>query len=127
MRYLLDTNVLCNLEKRSPNRNLKRWIESTPASSIFVPTSVIFEIRKGIECARIAHADRAAEREEWLDSFLADSIFDIVYHDTNAARRRGKMVCVPRLKDFLVQPAGSKKIKTGEDLAIAAVAISLGA
>ena len=44
--------------------------------------------------------------------------------DTNAAQLLGRMNETPALRNFLVHDPGTKKTKTGADLAIASIAIA---
>ena len=45
--YLLDTNILSDLIKRKPNKNLQNRLESEPASSLFTSCICIMELRFG--------------------------------------------------------------------------------
>ncbi len=128
MRYLIDTNVLSNLEKARPNPRLQHWLAEVPSSDIFIPVNAIFEIQKGIELAWPTNPGRAAERERWLDDLLGGPPEGFVPLDCAAARTYAKMVCTPALRNFFLTPGlNAKKIKTGDDLAIAAIAIGLEA
>ena len=128
MRYLIDTDVLSNLEKERPCPRLIDWFRRVPAEDVFIPINAIFEIQKGIELARESHPERARQREEWLECLLAHPSGGFVSLDPIAARLYARMVCTPDLRKFFLQPAEkSKKIKTGDDLAIAAIAIRMGA
>lgn len=128
MRYLIDTNVLSNLEKERPCPHLVRWFQEIPVTDIFIPINAIFEVQKGIELARPSHPDRAAQRERWLEELLDGPSTGFVSLDPVAARIYARMVCTPELRKFFLQPGErSKKIKTGDDLAIAAIAIRMEA
>ena len=45
--YLLDTNVLSELVKRKPNRNLMRKLGSVPAASLYTASVCVMELRCG--------------------------------------------------------------------------------
>src|SRR5690554_4486151 len=104
MRYLIDTNVLSNLEEERPCPHLERWFEEVPRTDIFIPVNAIFEIQKGIELARPTHPDRAAQRERWLEEILDGASTGFVSLDPTAARIYARMVCAPELRKFFLQP-----------------------
>lgn len=121
--YLLDTDVVSNLEKKRPNPNLVAWLKGIEVSRLAIPLSVVFEVQKGIELARHTHEARALEREAWLEALIRNDDMQIIRPDTAVARLHAQMVCTPKLKNFLIPSPGSTRIKTGEDLLIAAIAI----
>jgi tRNA(fMet)-specific endonuclease VapC len=45
--YLLDTNILSELVKRKPNRNLMRKLGSVPAASLYTASVCVMELRYG--------------------------------------------------------------------------------
>lgn len=124
--YVLDTDVVSNLAKARPCEQLLRWYAQLLPTQIRISTSTIFEIQRGIEMARAEHPDRAAEKEAWLNGLINSGVH-FVSQDVTAARLRAKMSAIAELKHFLIMDARSAKLKFGEDLAIAATAISIGA
>ena len=53
MGYLIDTNVLSELQKSQRcNPNVQRWYDSVNAEQLFLSVLVIGEIRQGIERLR---------------------------------------------------------------------------
>jgi predicted nucleic acid-binding protein len=125
MLHLLDTNVISNLAKPHPNQKLIGWLyDDVDPHEVAVPLSAIFEIQYGIELARECHADIAAEKEAWLENILISGDINVVVPTIDEARERARMCATPALRNFLLQSHHSKKLKTGEDLTIAAAAIS---
>lgn len=122
--YLLDTNVLSNLEKARPHPRLLDWIGRVEADRLAIPLSAVFEIQFGIELARRCHPERAHEKEDWLSRVLAREDMRIVVPGVDAIRMRARMYAEPSLRNFFVTHPGSNKPKTGEDLLIAASAIA---
>lgn len=49
MSYLLDTNVLSELFKKSPNLGLVEWISQRPVESLFISVLTLGELRKGAQ------------------------------------------------------------------------------
>ncbi len=49
MRYLLDTNIVSKLNKRTPNVGVFNWFEEVEDTDLFLSVVTIGEIRKGVE------------------------------------------------------------------------------
>ena len=45
--YLLDTNILSELVKRKPNKNLMRKLGAVPAASLYTASVCVMELRYG--------------------------------------------------------------------------------
>src|SRR5690554_1694549 len=124
MRYLVDTNVLSDLDRGRTHPNLRLWFHNISPSELAIPVNAIFEFQKGIEMARPTHPQRAAQRERWLERLINEKVRNVIAMDASAARIYAMMVCTPALRNFFLTPGlRTKKIKTGDDLAIAAIAI----
>lgn len=125
-RYLLDTNVVSNLEKRNPDPRLLEWIAQTRSKCLVIPWSLAFEVQYGIELARPMHPERAQEKEEWLEKRLVRSKGQQAIPTIETARIRAKMYAAPPLRHFHIRDPNSNRLRTGEDLMIAATAITHG-
>jgi predicted nucleic acid-binding protein len=68
--FLLDTNVVSEIRKKSPDTNVSAWLSSVPASDLFLSVLVVGEIRQGV--ARLARRDSpgAAVLEQWLEQLI---------------------------------------------------------
>jgi predicted nucleic acid-binding protein len=62
--WLLDTNVLSELRKLRPDRNVTALIAAQPLDRMFVSAVTLAEIRFGIES--VADAGKRAELQDWL-------------------------------------------------------------
>jgi toxin FitB len=73
--FLLDTNVVSEIRKQSPDAGVAGWYASVSADELFLSVLVAGEIRQGIE--RLARRDPAQAEifERWL-SQLVDSYGD---------------------------------------------------
>ncbi|HEY5210023.1 MAG TPA: type II toxin-antitoxin system VapC family toxin [Stellaceae bacterium] len=49
MSYLIDTCVLSEAMKRSPDSRVIEWIDGAPSDALFVSALTLGEIRKGVE------------------------------------------------------------------------------
>ena len=70
MSFLLDTNVLSEIRKRSPDPNVAAWFASVRADDLFLSVLVVGEIRQGIERLARRDARQAAVYERWLDQLM---------------------------------------------------------
>ena len=122
--FVLDTDIVSNLRRRSPNPALLRWIEGIGSAELATTVTTIMEIRFGIEEARRTDPAVAEAVEQWLQGFLAVGAMQILPLDVAAAQMLGRMYAMPALKRFLVTSPAARQAKTGADLAIAAIAIS---
>ncbi|HEY1242039.1 MAG TPA: type II toxin-antitoxin system VapC family toxin [Bryobacteraceae bacterium] len=62
--FLLDTNVISELIKAEPDRNVVRWIEETDETILFLSVLTLGEIRSGIEKLELGR--RRGRLESWL-------------------------------------------------------------
>lgn len=63
--WLLDTNVLSELRRPRPDRNVVAFVSEAPLETLFVSAVSFAEIRFGIE--RLDDAARRAELNDWLE------------------------------------------------------------
>jgi len=62
--WLLDTNILSELRRPSPERKVVAFIAGQPLDSLYISSITLAEIRFGIEL--VADATRRAELTDWL-------------------------------------------------------------
>ena len=109
MSYLLDTNVLSELRRKTPDARVVRWFSQRPAGTLYLSVLTLGEIRKGIEM----HADqrRRLALMDWLDielpAFFSGRVLDI---DTAVADRWGRIVAhagrpLPSIDSLLIATA----------------------
>jgi toxin FitB len=69
--YLLDTNVVSEVRKHTPDPGVASWFSSVAADRLFLSVLVAGEIRQGIE--RLARRDPAQAEvfERWLRQLVA--------------------------------------------------------
>jgi toxin FitB len=66
--FLLDTNVISELIKPEPDRNVVHWIEETEEAILFLSVLTLGEVRCGIE--RLNPGRRRGRLESWLAADL---------------------------------------------------------
>jgi toxin FitB len=70
MSFLLDTNVVSEARKQSPDSKVRVWLASVPEPELYLSVLVVGEIRQGIERLRRRDPVRAAPYETWLSALL---------------------------------------------------------
>ncbi|MEV0649258.1 type II toxin-antitoxin system VapC family toxin [Phytomonospora sp. NPDC050363] len=71
MRYLLDTNVLSELQRPKPDDELIKWFDEVEERWMCTSVIVIGEIKRGIESLRRRDPAQAARRDPWYDDLVA--------------------------------------------------------
>lgn len=68
MSYLLDTNVVSEPTKSSPDGNVLRWYEQVFPQDLFISALVVGEVQRGIERRRRRDPEQASALQVWLDA-----------------------------------------------------------
>jgi len=104
MSFLLDTNVVSEWVKPSPNAGLINWLAEVDEDSTFLSAVTIAELRYGIH--RLSLGKRRHRLEEWLsnnlllrfeqrvlpiDAAVADACGRVMAHRQNLGRPIGTM------------------------------------
>ena len=89
MNYLLDTCVISELVKNSPDKNVLDWLRSTPAERLYLSVITIGEIRKGL--LKLPDSKRKDLLTNWLDSLLEDYKNRILTIDLTVAENWGSI------------------------------------
>lgn len=72
MSYLLDTNVISEVRRSSPDPGVASWFEQAAGEDLFLSVLVVGEIRQGIERLRSRDAKQAEVFERWLELLHQD-------------------------------------------------------
>ncbi len=122
--FIIDTDVVSELRKRSPHPHLLDWLKQIEPQQVGIPLSVIFEIQNGIEGLRTnGRVEKADEIDAWLGRLLKLYGEHVIAPNIDVARLQARMFSTPRLKNFLWPSPNSTKPKFGIDLIVAATAI----
>lgn len=70
MSYLLDTNVISELVKPRPDKNVLKWFSHVPDDALYLSVLTLGEIRKGVE--RISNSSRREKLRLWLEHDLRE-------------------------------------------------------
>lgn len=68
MNYLLDTSLISELVKPTPNKAVLKWVEGHPEQTMFLSVLTLGEIQKGV--AKLARSKRKALLQEWVNNDL---------------------------------------------------------
>ena len=91
MAYLLDTNVVSELRRRSPHPNVSAWFDSVPASRLYLSVLVLGEIVQGVERLRTRDPARAQSFDVWLTTLRRNYRDHIVGVDEAVAAQWGRL------------------------------------
>ena len=92
MKYLIDTNVISEVRKRSRcHPAVRSWWSSTSADEKFLSVLTICEIRKGIENVRRRDVRSAVALEKWLVGIIEDHADRILVVDLDIAEECGRL------------------------------------
>lgn len=69
--YLLDTNVVSELRKATPNPRVAEWHESQRRAETYLSTLVVGELRQGVERVRPRDPQQADALERWLTRLVS--------------------------------------------------------
>lgn len=91
MKYLLDTCLISELVKKSPNAGVLGWLDKQDEDQLYLSALTIGELQKGI--SRLADARKKEELQIWLSSDLV-SRFErrILNIDPEVAVRWGELI-----------------------------------
>lgn len=92
VKYLIDTNVLCELRKgKRCNAGVARWFRTLSEEAIFISVLTIGEIRRGVENIRRRDVTSAAVLEAWLLQLVAEHADRVLSVELPAAEEWGRI------------------------------------
>jgi predicted nucleic acid-binding protein len=90
---LLDTNVVSEALRPRPSEAVAKWMNSTPATSLFLCAPVLAELRYGVE--RLPEGARRTALQTAVDRIRDEGFRDrILPFDIQAAEEYGRLVVV---------------------------------
>jgi predicted nucleic acid-binding protein len=106
--YLLDSNVLSELEKPHCDEIVRQNFSIIPADELFISALSFYEIGYGIENVRHKNPARAAVLDRWLKSIHKEfegRIYAIDEHTAETAGRLCPQQVLPPLDSFIAATA----------------------
>ncbi|MBB3998359.1 hypothetical protein [Aureimonas pseudogalii] len=125
--HLLDTDVVSTLSRPNPDPQVAEWFARAEPGTLAVSWSTVFELQFGVELARRGGSPHADTFERNLLGVLRNRRFRVLLPTVEAARQRARMFATPELRGFFAAKPDARKPRFGEDLTIAATAMSVGA
>jgi hypothetical protein len=68
LSYLIDTNVISELKRKTPDPSVTAWFAERPARSLYISVLTLGEVRKGIE--QVTNDHRRLTLIDWLETEL---------------------------------------------------------
>jgi predicted nucleic acid-binding protein len=98
MTYLVDTNVISEWRKTSPNRGVVGWFSRVHKDDMFLSVITIGEVRRGIGLLRLRNDHRQAELfEAWLDTTKREFANHLIPVTTEIAEEWGHLASGPSI------------------------------
>ncbi|MEV0150924.1 MULTISPECIES: type II toxin-antitoxin system VapC family toxin [unclassified Nonomuraea] len=91
MSYLLDTNVVSEMTKRTRSAGLQEWLDTIHGPALYMSVLVLGEIRKGVELLRRRDPVQAGAYESWLDRLEREFRTRILPVTLDVAEEWGRM------------------------------------
>jgi predicted nucleic acid-binding protein len=91
LRYLLDTNVLSETRRKSPDPHVVSFLSSADSSAFFLSVLTIGELRKGIAMRQQSDAVAASQLNSWVDGLQAQFSKRILGIDIPTAKLWGSL------------------------------------
>lgn len=84
MKYLLDTCVLSEAVKNTPDQHVLNWLEARKAHELYTSAMTLGELQRGV--IRLPESKRRTELSQWLLALETSFENRILSFDTNVAR-----------------------------------------
>lgn len=90
-KYLLDTCILSEMNKKEPNQGLIDWFKVNRLQDMYISILTVGELQKGIN--KLEHSIKKNRLQDWLDNYIlpqfTNKIIDI---DVNVITQWSKLV-----------------------------------
>lgn len=94
MKYLLDTNVISELRRKSPNKNVVNWFESLDSNDLYISCITMGELRTG--ALKKAKTDKNGGQLllKWVDKLISDYEEQIIDIDLDVCEEWAKCLTI---------------------------------
>src|SRR6478752_1780970 len=89
--YLLDTNIVSELRKSRPNRQVIDFVKDHETRRLFISVMTIGELRRGAEKPRLADPAYSKKLHQWVDDTESTYEQQILPIDLLTARIWGEL------------------------------------
>ncbi|NUR95155.1 MAG: type II toxin-antitoxin system VapC family toxin [Kribbellaceae bacterium] len=97
MTFLLDTNVVSELRKKSPDSWVAEWFRSVKSAQLYLSVLVVGEIKQGVERLAARDPRRAAALDDWHRRLVLGYSDRIVPVSLEVAETWGRLNATRRL------------------------------
>ena len=97
MSFLLDTNVVSELRKKSPDPGVVDWVKSMKSAQLYLSVLVVGEIKYGVERLATRDPRRAAAIDVWRERLVRSYSDRIVPVSLEVAEVWGRLNAGARL------------------------------
>jgi predicted nucleic acid-binding protein len=91
MNYLLDTCVLSECVKKSPNHLIGLWLDQHQPEQLFLSSITIAELKKGIFKIQTSQPERHKKLQEWLHTIELKFYLRVLPVNDNVLTRWAKL------------------------------------
>jgi len=81
MKYLLDTCVVSEMIKKSPDNNVIKWLNSIDDQNIYLSVITFGEIQKGI--SKLKNSKKKDKLRNWFDNILSKKFENRIVNISN--------------------------------------------
>jgi predicted nucleic acid-binding protein len=96
MKYLVDTNVICELRKKRPNLKVEEWIKEINPNNVYISCLTIGEIQEGIIRKAKYDAHEAKILTKWLELILEEYSERIIDVDTETCLKWSELLVIDK-------------------------------
>lgn len=100
MTYILDTNVLSELNKKVPSNKVLEWIDLIPTELLYISCISIGEIKKGIIKKSKTDVPNSLILESWLEEILTDYKNKILDVNLDVCKKWGELLAIDGTNDI---------------------------
>jgi hypothetical protein len=91
MSFLLDTNVVSELRKKSPDPGVVDWIKSVRSAQLYLSVLVVGEIKQGVDRLATRDPQQAAVIDDWRQRLVRGYSDRIVPVSVEVAEAWGRL------------------------------------
>jgi predicted nucleic acid-binding protein len=91
VNFLLDTNVISETRRKSPDTKVLAWLAGVDPADLFISVMTLGEIAKGVATRARQNPEQAAGLEQWLIATRTAYGDQIIAVDANIAEAWGRL------------------------------------
>jgi predicted nucleic acid-binding protein len=92
MKFLLDTNIVSELRKKSPNEGVCQWISDASTDMLYISCITLGEIQKGVIKKARTDIASSAILENWLEKIIESYLDKTLSIDKDISLKWGAFI-----------------------------------